>query len=111
MNAKSPNTNPDWIDPDDAPELTAADLDRPDITWRVGGKVVSEAEGKVVFTAALKKQKINITLDPDVLAWFKQQAGGRGYQTLINATLREAMQRKTIEETLRRVIREELHPV
>jgi uncharacterized protein (DUF4415 family) len=31
-----------------------------------------------------KKQKINITLDPDVVAWFKQQAGGRGYQTLIN---------------------------
>jgi uncharacterized protein (DUF4415 family) len=57
----------------------------------------------------MKKQKINITLDPDVVAWFKQQAGGRGYQTLINATLREAMQQKTIEETLRRVIREELH--
>ena len=57
----------------------------------------------------MKKQKINITLDPDVVAWFKQQAGGRGYQTLINATLREAMQQKTIEETLRRVTREELH--
>jgi uncharacterized protein (DUF4415 family) len=55
-----------------------------------------------------KKQKINITLDPDVVAWFKQQTGGRGYQTLINATLREVMQKKTIEETMRRVIREEL---
>lgn len=55
-----------------------------------------------------KKQKINITLDPDIVAWFKQQAGGRGYQTLINATLREAMQKKTIEETIRQVIREEL---
>ncbi len=55
-----------------------------------------------------KKQKINITLDPEVVAWFKQQAGGRGYQTLINATLREAMQKKTIEETIRQVIREEL---
>ena len=57
---------------------------------------------------AQKKQKINITLDPDVVAWFKQQAGARGYQTLINATLREAMQKKTIEETIRQVIREEL---
>lgn len=57
----------------------------------------------------MKKQKINITLDPDVVAWFKQQASGRGYQTLINATLREATQQKTIEETLRRVIRDELH--
>ena len=61
--------------------------------------------------APLKKQKINITVDPDVLAWFKAQARGRGYQTLINATLREAMRGKTMEETLRRVIREELHPV
>jgi uncharacterized protein (DUF4415 family) len=59
--------------------------------------------------ASTKKQKINITLDPEVVAWFKQQAGGRGYRTLINAALREAMRQKTIEETLRRVIREELH--
>ena len=60
--------------------------------------------------APLKKQKINIAVDPDVLAWFKAQAHGRGYQTLINATLREAMRAKTMEETLRRVIREELRP-
>ena len=47
--------------------------------------------------------------DPDVVAWFKQQAGRRGYQTLINAALRDAMQQKPIENRLRRVIREELH--
>ena len=56
----------------------------------------------------LKKQKINIALDPDVVAWFKQQAGGRGYQTLINAALREAIQKKTIKETIRQVIRQEM---
>ncbi|MEI7682580.1 MAG: BrnA antitoxin family protein [Betaproteobacteria bacterium] len=95
---------------EEIPELTRADFDRPDIAWRIGGNAVREADGRAVFSAALRKQKINITLDPDVVAWFKQQAGGRGYQTLINATLREAMQKKTIEETLRRVIREELHP-
>ena len=59
----------------------------------------------------MKKQKINITLDPDVIAWFKAQAGGRGYQTLINAALREAMDRTSLEDTLRRVIREEMHPI
>ena len=58
----------------------------------------------------LKKQKINITLDPDVVAWFKTRAGGRGYQTLMNAALREAMGRATLEETLRRVLREEMRP-
>ena len=91
------------------PELTDADLTR--VQFKLGGKLVSEAEGRAAFSVAMKKQKINLTLDPDVLAWFKQQAGGRGYQTLINATLRDAMHKKTIEETLRRVIREELHPV
>ncbi|MEQ1555349.1 MAG: BrnA antitoxin family protein [Gallionella sp.] len=92
---------------DEIPELTDADLARG--TWKIAGKVVSRTEGKAAFSAALKKHKINLTLDPDVLAFFKQQAGGRGYQTLINATLREAMRAKSIEETLRRVIREELH--
>lgn len=58
----------------------------------------------------LKKQKINITLDPDVVAWFKLRAGGRGYQTLMNAALREAMSRATLEETLRRILREEMRP-
>lgn len=58
----------------------------------------------------MKKQKINITLDPDVVAWFKARAGGRGYQTLINAALREAMDRASLEETLRRIIHEEMQP-
>ncbi|MBU0500912.1 MAG: BrnA antitoxin family protein [Gammaproteobacteria bacterium] len=94
---------------EELPELTEKDFERPDLAWRLDGRQVSEAEGKAAFRKAMKKQKINITLDADVLAWFKEQAGGRGYQTLINATLREAMQRKGIEEALRRVIREELH--
>ncbi len=52
--------------------------------------------------------KINITLDPDIVAYFKEKAGGRGYQTLINATLREAMTHQTLEDTLRKVLREEM---
>jgi hypothetical protein len=59
----------------------------------------------------VKKQKINITLDPDLIAWFKAQAGGRGYQTLINAALREAMDRALLEDALRRIIREEMQPM
>ena len=51
--------------------------------------------------------------DDDVLAWFKQQvhkAGGGNYQTLINSALQQYIQqaRAPLEETLRRVIREEL---
>ena len=91
---------------DEIPEMTDADLARS--TWKIGDKVVSEAQGRAAFGTALKKQKVNITLDPDVLAWYRMKAGGRGYQTLINATLREAMRGVQVAETVRAVVREEL---
>jgi hypothetical protein len=52
-------------------------------------------------------------LDEDVLAWFRGQveaAGGGNYQSLINDALRQhiARAREPLEETLRRVIREEM---
>lgn len=34
------------------------------------------------------KQPVTIRLDADVLTWFKERAGGRGYQTEINRVLR-----------------------
>jgi uncharacterized protein (DUF4415 family) len=38
------------------------------------------------------KKSVTIRIDADVLAWVKRQ--GKGYQTRINAYLREAMHRK-----------------
>ena len=60
------------------------------------------------------KTRITIRLDDDVLEWFKEQvnaAGGGNYQTQINAVLRRHMEQtaEPLEETLRRVVREELH--
>ena len=37
------------------------------------------------------------------------KAGGRGYQTLINETLRRGLEADSVKEALREVIREELH--
>lgn len=59
------------------------------------------------------KTRITIRLDDDLLAWFRRQvdeAGGGNYQTLINDALRQhvAHAREPLEETLRRVIREEI---
>ena len=59
------------------------------------------------------KVRITIRLDGDVIAHFKdlvRKAGGGNYQTLINEALREHMQARAqpLEETLRKVIREEL---
>ncbi len=95
-------------DLDEYPEVTQADFDR--ATFRVAGQDVDKETWKGATSARLKKQKISITLDPDVLAYFRANAGERGYQTLINKTLREAMQQQTFTETLRQVIREELKP-
>lgn len=59
------------------------------------------------------KTRITIRLDDDVLQWFRDQvhsAGGGNYQTLINDALREFISYETepLEETVRRVVREEL---
>jgi len=59
------------------------------------------------------KVRITIRLDADVIEHFKKlvhEAGGGNYQTLINQALREHIQAhdKSLEDTLRRVIREEI---
>ena len=59
------------------------------------------------------KTRITIRIDDDILQWFRGQvhkAGGGSYQTLINETLRSAVgsAEKSLEDTLRRVLREEL---
>ena len=59
------------------------------------------------------KERITIRIDRDILAWFRSAAheqGGGSYQTLINAALRDHVEASQghLEQTLRRVIREEL---
>ena len=64
--------------------------------------------GAVVKT---NKERITIRLDPDIIQWFRDQVkGGGNYQSLMNEALREHIQHQetSLEETLRRVIREEL---
>ena len=50
----------------------------------------------------------NIFLDGAVIEHFKAKAGARGYQTLINETLKQAIQAQTLEGVIRKTIREEL---
>lgn len=83
------------IDLSDIPEVTAEQMARAQL--RVGGKPISKS-----------KIRVNIYLDAEVIEYFKARAGGRGYQTLINETLKESMRYNRMEEILRRVIREEL---
>jgi len=60
---------------------------------------------------AKSKTRITIMIDNDIIAAFRAraEAEGIGYQTLINATLREAIGSRPVDEvTLRRILREEL---
>ena len=64
----------------------------------------------------LGKTRITIRLDNEVLQWFRNRvhaAGGGNYQTLINLALREHVQqhKEPLEDTLRRVMREELQKI
>jgi uncharacterized protein (DUF4415 family) len=76
---------------------------------RVGLKDVGRAEFAAAVRERLGKQRVSIMLDGEVLAFFRAKAGERGYQTLINQALHDAMTGERLEATLRRVIREEMH--
>ena len=78
--------------------------DHYDFSQAKRGPIVPVPQGKV---------RITIRIDEDILDWFRDKvnaAGGGNYQTLINQALRDyiADEREPLEETLRRVVREEL---
>ncbi len=91
---------------DDAPKLTQKDFDQ--ARFRVGGKDVTRAEWQAATRARVGKLRINIMLDAPIVEHFKALAGERGYQTIINDTLRRVIEAGHIEADIRRVIREEL---
>ena len=73
----------------------------------------SKGKRGAIIKADPNKIRITIRLDGDVIEYFKKQvhdAGGGNYQTLLNDTLRNYIQSETepLEDTLRKVIREEL---
>jgi uncharacterized protein (DUF4415 family) len=91
---------------DEAPKLSQKDFER--AQFRVGGKDVGRAGWQAAVRARVEKKRINIMLDTPIVDHFKSLAGERGYQTLINDTLRRAVEGEHIEADLRRIVREEL---
>ena len=82
----------DWVDPDDAPILTAEIAARAEI--REGGKVIRPATGTLTRMGRpplgdTAKKQVTLRLDSDVVAAFR--AGGAGWQSRINAVLRKAV--------------------
>ena len=71
------------------------------------GKLVLRKRG-TAGAVLPNKQRVNIFLDGAVVEHFKAKAGDRGYQTLINEALKQAIQAESLEGVVRKTIREEL---
>ena len=100
-----PATKPEWVDPDDAPELTDEMLEMGQHS--VGGKIIRPATGVLTkdgmkrvspYTIPIPgrpperdvaKKQVTLRLDADLLENFR--AGGAGWQSRLNATLRKAV--------------------
>jgi uncharacterized protein (DUF4415 family) len=81
MNAKTSATLTDWIDPDDAPELTDEFFEQAD--RYIGDKLIRRGRPK----AARPKQALTVRYDAEVVDAFK--ATGKGWQTRMNGALSE----------------------
>jgi len=73
------------VDPDDAPELTDAQLDNAE-HWN-GDQFIRRGRGRPKSDFA--KQQISVRLDPEVLT--KLRETGPGWQARINHLLRDAL--------------------
>lgn len=75
------DTKAEWIDPDDAPELTDEWFDKADLM--IGDRVIRR--GRPPGTA---KRLVSLRLDIDIIDAFSTD--GPGWQTRVNAALRKA---------------------
>ena len=78
----------------------------------IAGRKVSKAEwqqaARAHLSEVLGKKRISIMLDAAIIEHFKTMAGDRGYQTLINDTLRRAVEGQSLVTELRTVVQQEL---
>ncbi|RDE08009.1 BrnA antitoxin family protein [Pelagibacterium lacus] len=80
MSANRHSTEKDWVDADDAPDLSEAQ-------WQEKLARAKPRRGRP--HAEQPKVSTTIRLDADVIAHFRE--GGPGWQSRINAALRKAM--------------------
>lgn len=75
-----------WVDPDDAPDLSDADLSK--AVWQIAGRTVTPEEGMAALAAGMRrgrppaarhKAPVTLRMDEDALAAWR--ASGKGWQT------------------------------
>jgi len=90
MNESNVNSRNVWDD-DDLPEWTEDQFDRARLSF--GGKVVRPGSGTLTRPGRPRsespKKLVSLRLDPDVLEKFR--ATGKGWQSRVNAALREKL--------------------
>lgn len=94
MNVKSKDTPTEWVDPDDAPELTDEFFEK--AVPMIGGQVVPAEVFKAAVEVALRRGRpkadsakvaLTVRYDADVVEAFR--ATGKGWQTRMNAALKD----------------------
>lgn len=90
MNASRKNSETDWIDPDDAPELDDAFFAEADEYQ--GNTLVKRGRPK----SDTVKQRITMRLDPEIVDSFK--ATGPGWQTRMNKALQVFLKEHSPED-------------
>lgn len=90
MSANVKDTEPKWIDPDEAPEWSDEVFERAELSD--GATVVRPATGTLTRRGrpplATPKRQVTLRLDGEVVDRFR--AAGPGWQGRINAALRKA---------------------
>ncbi len=76
----------EWVDPDDAPELTEDMLNRGE--WYEGTKLIRRGRPPV----ASPRQQVTLRLEPAVIEALR--ATGPGWQTRVNDALKEWLARR-----------------
>lgn len=79
-------------------------------SMRTGSPASADMPGTGGQTLPRNKTRLTMYLDTAVVEYFRSRSGGRGYQTMINEALKQAIERENLEDVLRRVIREEARP-
>lgn len=100
--------------PDEAPRVTTAQFAT--ANFRVAGRAASREAWQAAVRARLgtasSKRRISIMLDAPIIEHFRAAAGERGYQTLINDTLRRTVEGQQLltelRAEMRAMLREEL---